>query len=120
MSDTLLQLLATYGAPLLALTTFASCLALPVPSSLMMLAAGAFVASGDLSASSPAAPNAAASMPAPVPTFLATAAMGCFSRAGFFLRSDPTQIWRQALLGSAGHASHFGPPQAKPSGSRFM
>ena len=55
MSDTLLQLLATYGAPLLALTTFASCLALPVPSSLMMLAAGAFVASGDLSASAVAA-----------------------------------------------------------------
>ncbi len=48
MSDTLFQLLASYGIPLLALTTFASCLAAPVPSSLMLLAAGAFVASGDL------------------------------------------------------------------------
>ena len=51
MSDTLFQLLASYGAPLLALVTFASCLAAPVPSSLMMLAAGAFVASGDLALS---------------------------------------------------------------------
>ncbi len=48
MTDTLFQLLASYGVPLLALTTFASCLAAPVPSSLMMLAAGAFVAAGDL------------------------------------------------------------------------
>lgn len=51
MSDTLFQLLANYGTPLLAFVTFASCLAAPVPSSLMMLAAGAFVASGDLALS---------------------------------------------------------------------
>ncbi|MDQ2089098.1 DedA family protein [Marimonas arenosa] len=48
MSEALFQLLAAHGVPLLALTTLASCLALPVPSSLMMLAAGAFAASGDL------------------------------------------------------------------------
>lgn len=48
MSAWLLQSLATWGLPLLFATTFASCLALPVPSSLLMLAAGAFVASGDL------------------------------------------------------------------------
>lgn len=48
MSDWLFQLLADFGVPLLILTTLASCLALPVPSSLMMLAAGAFAASGDL------------------------------------------------------------------------
>ncbi|MGA1233177.1 MAG: DedA family protein [Lutimaribacter sp.] len=51
MSAWLLQSLATWGLPLLFATTFASCLALPVPASLMMLAAGAFVASGDLPAS---------------------------------------------------------------------
>lgn len=48
MSEWLLAALASYGAPLLFLTTFASCLALPVPSSLMMLSGGAFVATGDL------------------------------------------------------------------------
>lgn len=48
MSDWIFQLLAAHGTPLLALATLASCLALPVPSSLMMLAAGAFAASGDL------------------------------------------------------------------------
>lgn len=41
-------LVSRYGAIVLALGTFLSCLALPVPSSLLMLAAGAFVASGDL------------------------------------------------------------------------
>ncbi|MWD29789.1 DedA family protein [Aquicoccus sp. SCR17] len=49
MSDWLYGYIAAFGTPLLFLTTFASCLALPVPSSLMMLAAGAFAASGDLS-----------------------------------------------------------------------
>ena len=58
MSDWLFQLLASQGLPLLALTTLASCLALPVPSSLMMLAAGAFAASGDLGL----APAAAAAL----------------------------------------------------------
>jgi len=48
MNDWLLLQLAIFGVPLLFLTTYLSCLALPVPSSLMMLAAGAFVASGDL------------------------------------------------------------------------
>jgi len=43
-----LGLLPVWGPWLLGLTTFLSCLALPVPSSLMMIAGGAFVASGDL------------------------------------------------------------------------
>ncbi|MFD2175358.1 DedA family protein [Rhodobacter lacus] len=47
--DALLEALPLYGPWLVGLTTFFSCLALPVPSSLMMIAAGAFVASGDLS-----------------------------------------------------------------------
>ena len=48
MTDWILAQLPLYGPWLLGLTTFLSCLALPVPSSLMMIAAGAFVASGDL------------------------------------------------------------------------
>lgn len=48
MSDTLFRLLGDHGLPLLALATLASCLALPVPASLLMLGAGAFAASGDL------------------------------------------------------------------------
>jgi membrane protein DedA with SNARE-associated domain len=39
-----------YGVALLFVLTFLSCLALPVPASLVMLAAGAFVAAGDLPA----------------------------------------------------------------------
>lgn len=48
MADYLLELIADWGVWALAVTTFLSCLALPVPSSMMMLASGAFVASGDL------------------------------------------------------------------------
>ncbi len=50
MSDTLFQLLADYGIWLLAASCFLSCLLVPTPTSLLMLAAGAFVASGDLDA----------------------------------------------------------------------
>lgn len=38
-----------YGAWILLVATYLSCLAVPMPSSLMMLAGGAFAASGDLS-----------------------------------------------------------------------
>ncbi|GHE05676.1 hypothetical protein U879_04085 [Defluviimonas sp. 20V17] len=48
MTGTFLSLIPEYGLWLVAATTYLSCLALPVPSSLMMLAAGGFVASGDL------------------------------------------------------------------------
>lgn len=47
--DALLEALPLYGPWLVGVTTFLSCLALPVPSSLMMIAAGAFAAAGDLS-----------------------------------------------------------------------
>ncbi|MEZ5685837.1 MAG: VTT domain-containing protein [Paracoccaceae bacterium] len=46
--DMLLAALPAFGPWLLGLTTFLSCLAIPVPSSIMMIASGAFVASGDL------------------------------------------------------------------------
>jgi membrane protein DedA with SNARE-associated domain len=49
MSDLVLTLVADYGVPLLFCVTFLSCLALPVPSSLFMLASGGFAAAGDLS-----------------------------------------------------------------------
>lgn len=48
MTDWLLALVPTYGLWLIAATTFASCLALPIPSSVIMLAAGGFAAVGDL------------------------------------------------------------------------
>ncbi|WP_323764989.1 DedA family protein [Marinovum sp.] len=48
MSDALFELVATYGVWLLAAACFLSCLLVPIPSSLLMLAGGAFVAAGDL------------------------------------------------------------------------
>ena len=54
MTDWLLGLVPQYGAWLLAICTFFSCLALPIPASIGMLAAGGFVASGDLSLSASA------------------------------------------------------------------
>lgn len=49
MTDWLLALVPQYGLILLCLATFGSCLALPIPASILMIAAGGFVASGDLS-----------------------------------------------------------------------
>lgn len=49
MSDFILALVADYGVPIVFCVTFLSCLALPVPSSLLMLASGGFAATGDLS-----------------------------------------------------------------------
>jgi membrane protein DedA with SNARE-associated domain len=49
MNEIVLALAADYGVPLLFCVTFLSCLALPVPSSLLMLASGGFAAAGDLS-----------------------------------------------------------------------
>ena len=51
MSDTLTELVPVYGLWLVALVTFLSCLAVPVPASLLMVAAGSFAAAGDLSLS---------------------------------------------------------------------
>lgn len=50
MTETLLGLVPTWGALLVALVNFLACLILPIPASLVMLAAGAFAAAGDLSA----------------------------------------------------------------------
>ncbi|MDO5613737.1 MAG: VTT domain-containing protein [Paracoccus sp. (in: a-proteobacteria)] len=50
MTETLLGLVPQYGVWLLAACAFLSCLALPAPSSILLLAAGGFVAAGDLAA----------------------------------------------------------------------
>ena len=49
MTDWILSAVPTYGPWLVAIVTFLSCLAMPVPASMLMLAAGGFAASGDLS-----------------------------------------------------------------------
>lgn len=48
MTDWLLALLPVWGPWAVGLATFLSCLALPIPSSVLMLAAGGFAAAGDL------------------------------------------------------------------------
>ncbi|WP_425052462.1 DedA family protein [Psychromarinibacter sp. S121] len=49
MIETILAAVPVYGLWIVTLATFLSCLAMPIPSSLVMLTAGAFVAAGDLS-----------------------------------------------------------------------
>lgn len=49
MSDTILTLIAHHGAGILFLMTLLASMAMPVPASFALLAAGAFTASGDLS-----------------------------------------------------------------------
>jgi membrane protein DedA with SNARE-associated domain len=48
MTETILALVPAYGLALIAGATFLSCLALPIPASLVMLSAGGFAAAGDL------------------------------------------------------------------------
>lgn len=49
ITEYIFGLLPIWGPWLLALTTFLSCLALPIPASLLMIAGGAFAATGDIS-----------------------------------------------------------------------
>ena len=48
MTDTLLSLVPTYGVWLILLALPLSCLALPIPSSILVMTAGGFAAAGDL------------------------------------------------------------------------
>ena len=48
MTDWLLLQMAVWGAPLLFVVNFLSCIAVPIPASLVMMTAGAFIATGDL------------------------------------------------------------------------
>lgn len=49
MTETVFGLVTQYGFYVIFASAFLSCLALPIPTSLMMLTGGAFVAAGDLS-----------------------------------------------------------------------
>lgn len=49
MSETVFELVTGYGAVVVIGAAYLSCLALPIPTSLIMLASGAFVSTGDLS-----------------------------------------------------------------------
>ncbi|SMY06525.1 DedA family protein [Flavimaricola marinus] len=48
MTDTLLALLPIYGPGLILMSVLLSCLAVPIPSSMLVMVAGGFAASGDL------------------------------------------------------------------------
>lgn len=48
MTEAVLALVPLYGLGLIAVATFLSCLAVPMPASLVMLSAGGFAAAGDL------------------------------------------------------------------------
>lgn len=48
MTELFLEAVSSYGVAAVLVATYLSCLALPIPSSLMMLAGGAFSATGDL------------------------------------------------------------------------
>lgn len=48
MTETLFQLVSTYGLLVVAASAYLSCLAIPIPTAVVMLAAGAFSAAGDL------------------------------------------------------------------------
>lgn len=48
MSDTIFALVSSYGSVIIFASAFLSCLALPIPTSLMMLSGGAFITTGDL------------------------------------------------------------------------
>lgn len=71
MTETVLNLMTNYGVVILFFATFLSCLCVPLPSSLMMLAGGSFAATGDLE----------------VPSTVAAAYLGAVSgdNSGYFL-----------------------------------
>ncbi|MGV8839577.1 MAG: DedA family protein [Bauldia sp.] len=54
MTEWLLALVPQYGGWLIAITVFLGCLALPVPASILLIAAGGFIAAGDLALASTA------------------------------------------------------------------
>lgn len=86
-----MQLVPQWGAWLILSVTFLSCLAVPIPASLLMMAAGAFAASGDLS------------LPAVTLAALAGALVG--DQAGFWLgRGGGGGLWRRLMArpGAAG------------------
>ncbi len=77
MSELALSLVADYGVRIVFAVTFLSCLAVPVPSSLLMMAAGGFAAAGDL--------------------YLATVGLAAFTGA---VLGDNTGYWIARRLGA--------------------
>ena len=77
MSELALTLVADYGVSIVFAITFLSCLAVPVPSSLLMMAAGGFAAAGDL--------------------YLATVGLAAFTGA---VLGDNTGYWIARRLGT--------------------
>ncbi len=100
MTETLMALVPQFGLWLIAAVTFLSCLAVPVPSSLLMVAGGAFAAAGDLSL---AATGAAAYAGAVIgdQTGFAIGRRG----QGVLARIEHTSPRRRALLRRARHFS---------------
>lgn len=93
MTEWLLALVPEYGPWLLAVSTFLSCLALPIPASVLLMAAGGFSASGDLS------------LPVSIAAALAGALLG--DQLGYLAGRLGGALWldkagrRVALLGKA-------------------
>ncbi|WP_163272578.1 DedA family protein [Chelativorans alearense] len=52
MTETMFAMVASYGVAVILLSAYFSCLGVPVPTAFVMLAGGAFVASGDLDGAS--------------------------------------------------------------------
>lgn len=88
MTDALFALVPVWGAWALAAATFLSCLAVPIPSSLLMLAGGAFAASGDLTLWSV--------------VFAAWVGAVVGDQAGFALGHFGRRIWQNRPVPSAG------------------
>ncbi len=83
----LLALVPVWGPALLLIATFLSCLALPIPASLLMLVAGAFSSGGDLS------------LPVVVIAALAGAVMG--DQLGFWIGRSGAGLITRITAGSA-------------------
>lgn len=93
MTDWLLGLVPAWGPWLVGLATFASCLAMPIPASILMLAAGGFVAAGDLALTTTAAAALAGAVAGDQVGYVA----GRFGGAGLMARLSA----RAAPLGRA-------------------
>lgn len=106
MSDAIFALIAAWGLPLLAAITFLSCLALPVPSSLAMLTAGAFTVTGDLTLAATAGAAFAGAVAGDQTGY--AIARSAAPRLERFIGRHPR---RQALLDRARHMTdrHGGP-----------
>lgn len=103
MTDAALALLPEYGIPLLALIVGLGCLGVPVPSSLLLLAAGAFAGAGEL----PLAAAAAASLAAAVAGDNLGYALGRVAAGPLTARQPELTARACALLASRGRLAVY-------------